>query len=224
MPAWSYSALQTFESCPRKFQALRITKEVKDEQGPAIIKGNFIHAQFEAYLKAKGQFALPEELKKFRALLDVVLAMPGEKYVEYQVALTRTLQPTTFFGKDCWSRGKLDFLVVNGDTATMLDWKTGKPKSDYSQLKIFALYVFAMFPHVNTVKSGFVWVEGDLKKPVDAYTYTREDVTLMWNEFLPRIKVFEDAHVTNAWPTMPSGLCKAHCPVTSCTHNGNYKA
>lgn len=220
MAAWSYSALQAFESCPRKFQATRVTKEFKEPEGDHLIYGNFVHKQFEEYIKAGGAFALPEELKKYKPLLDVVLNHPGEKYAEFQVALTPALKSTTFFGKDVWTRGKLDLLIINGDTATVLDWKTGKPKPDHAQPKIFALYVMALFPHVQRVKSGFVWVNGGTSKPIDTNTYTRADQGLMWGEFMPRIRMLEDAYATNQWPCKPSGLCKAHCPVTNCQYNG----
>lgn len=223
MAAWSYSALQLFETCPRKFEALRIKPvKFKEAETDALREGNFIHKQFEEYIKAGGQFALPEEVKKYRPLLDACMKYPGEKYPEYQVALTTSLKQTGFFAKDVWTRGKLDLLIINDDEATVLDWKTGKPKADYAQPKIFALYVMALFPHVTKVKSGFVWVNGGTTKPVDVSTYSRADQGLMWGEFLPRIKMYEDAHVKSEWPCKPSGLCKAHCPVITCEHNGSY--
>lgn len=220
MPAWSYSALQLFETCPRKFQALRITKEVKEEETQALRWGNWLHKQFEEYVKAGGRFVLPQEIDRFRKLLDTILAQKGEKYAEYQVALTPQLKATTFFGKDVWTRGKLDVLIIDGVEAVVLDYKTGKPKADDTQAKLFALYVFALFPHVERVKSGFVWVGDDVKHPIDLRTYLRRDQTDLWNEFLPRIKMYEEAHATNQWPVRPSGLCKKHCPVVSCSHNG----
>ena len=221
MPAWSYSALQLFETCPRKFQALRVTKEVKEPEGEALRWGNYLHKQFEEYINSRGKYVLPQELNRYRALLDAVLAHEGEKFCEYSVALTQSLTPTTFFGKDVWTRGKLDVLILNGKTAYVLDWKTGKPKPDASQVKLFALYVFALFPDVEEVKAGFVWVADGVTNAVEIYTYLKSDTQGMWNEFLPRIKLFEDAHATNNWPVRPSGLCKAHCPVVSCPHNGN---
>jgi hypothetical protein len=178
--------------------------------------------QFEEYIKARGQFALPGELRKHKPLLDACLNYPGEKYPEFQVALTASLKQVPYFSKEVWTRGKLDLLIIDDKQATVLDWKTGKPKEDYAQPKIFSLYVMEMFPHVESVKAGFVWVNGGTTKPVDVSTYHREDKTLMWGEFMPRIKMYEDAHVNNDWPCRPSGLCKRHCPVTSCEHNGSY--
>jgi hypothetical protein len=220
MAAWSYSALQLFETCPRKFQALRVTKEVKEGETEALRWGNWLHKQFEDYVKARGQFVIPKEIERYRKLLDTIVSLPGEKYPEFQVALRVDLSQTGFFAKDVWTRGKLDVLIIDGKTAVVLDYKTGKPKSDDTQAKLFALYVFSLFPHVEEVKSGFVWVAEDVKNPIDIKTYSRSDSTLLWGEFLPRIKMFEDAHTKNEWPVRPSGLCKKHCPVTSCPHNG----
>lgn len=222
MAAWSYSALQLFETCPRKFQALRITKEVKDSETEALRWGNWLHKQFEDYVKASGQFVIPKEIERYRKLLDLIISLPGEKYPEYQVGLTVDLKMTGFFAKDVWTRGKLDVLILNGTTAIVLDYKTGKPKHDDTQAKLFALYVFALYPHVEEVKSGFVWVGEGVTNPIDLKTYTRKDATLMWGEFLPRIKLFEEAHKTNQWPVRPSGLCKNYCPVKTCPHNGGF--
>ena len=220
MPAWSYSALQLFETCPRKFQALRITKEVKEPENESLRWGNWLHKQFEQYIRAEGKFVIPKEIERYRKLLDTVLAQPGEKYAEYEVCLSPQLKMLSWYDKNAWSRGKLDVLIIDGDKATVLDWKTGKPKSDDTQAKLFALYVFTLFPHVEEVKAGFIWVGEGVTNPVDLRTYSRRDQTDLWNEFLPRIKIYEEAHTTNQWPVRPSGLCKKYCPVTSCPHNG----
>ena len=220
MPAWSYSSLQLFETCPRKFQALRITKEVKEPENEALRWGNWLHKQFEQYIRASGKFVIPKELEKYRKLLDTVIAQPGEKYAEYEVCLSPQLKMLSWYDKGAWSRGKLDVLIINDTKATVLDWKTGKPKADDTQAKLFALYVFTLFPHVEEVSSGFVWLGEGVTNPIDLRTYVRRDQTDLWNEFLPRIRVYEDAHTNNQWPERPSGLCKRHCPVTSCPHNG----
>ena len=220
MPAWSYSALQLFETCPRKFQALRVTKEVKEPETEALRWGNYLHKQFEKYVEARGKYALPKELKQYVPLLDAIMGIQGEVYPEYSVALTAQLKPTTFFGSDVWTRGKLDVLVVGDEVAIVLDYKTGTPKADDTQVKLFCLYVFALFPQVKEVKAGYVWLKEGTRNPIDVSTYERSQQLDMWNELIPRIRMYEDAHEKNQWPERPSGLCKAHCPVVSCPNNG----
>ena len=45
--AWSYSLLQAFETCPRRFKLTRITKEVQEPQSEAMLHGNEVHKSLE---------------------------------------------------------------------------------------------------------------------------------------------------------------------------------
>ena len=58
---WSYSALSAFETCPRRYQLTRVTKEVVERQHEASIWGNKVHKHLEHYANKTAQ--LPEELK-----------------------------------------------------------------------------------------------------------------------------------------------------------------
>ena len=92
----------------------------------------------------------------------------------------------------------------------MLDYKTGKPKEDGDQLKLFAATTFALEPWLESVKTGYLWLAHN--KVTDA-SFKREDVSVIWQEFVPRVQRMQKAQELDLWPPRPSGLCKAWCPV-----------
>ena len=51
IPPWSYSALKTYETCPRKYQAEKVTKEVPFTQTDATIYGTELHLAAEEYIR-----------------------------------------------------------------------------------------------------------------------------------------------------------------------------
>jgi len=206
--AWSYSSLQAFETCPRRYAVVRVYKQVKEPQTEATMHGNEVHKALELY--GRDRTPIPPKYESYRPLVDTVLKAPGEKVFETKFALNTDLQPTTFFGKDCWVRGVLDLQVVQPKTAIVLDWKTGKPKTDGDQLKLFAAATFALRPHIEKVHTGYVWLAHD---KLDRETFTREQAPQIWAEFRIRVERLDNAMKYDDFPPKPSGLCKNWCPV-----------
>ena len=63
VPAWSYSALKTFESCAYRTYISKV-KRVQEDYGPAAERGTRIHDEAERYVRSE-MSKLPESLKKF---------------------------------------------------------------------------------------------------------------------------------------------------------------
>ncbi len=208
MTAWSYSSLTAFETCPRRYAIVRVYKQIKEPQTEATLHGNAVHKAIENY--GKGVEPMPEKYGQYKPLVDTVLSAKGDKVFETKFALNADLQPVRYFADDCWVRGVLDLQVLNGSTAVVLDWKTGKPKADGDQMKLFAASTFALHGHVNKVHTGYVWLAHD---KLDRETYTREDAEPIWAEFRLRVKRLDDAVKYDDFPPKPSGLCKSWCPV-----------
>jgi len=205
---WSYSALTAFETCPRRYQLTRVTKEVVEKQTEATMWGNKVHKSLELF--AKGKQALPPDLAKYEKYVRKIQSREGKRVVEEKMALNTSFRPTTWFAKDVWVRGIIDIGVVGSETAYLLDWKTGKRKPDSDQLKLFAALAFAHYPWVDKVVTGFIWLK-DAK--FDKESFTREQLPEIWNEFLPRLQRLEHAFQEDKWVPKPSGLCKNWCPV-----------
>ncbi len=205
---WSYSALTAFETCPRRYQLTRVTREAHEKQHEASIWGNKVHKHLEDYANKKAQ--LPEDLQKYAKYVDKIFTYEGKRIVEKQMAINANFRPTKWMAKDVWCRGIVDIGVVGSKTAYLLDRKTGKHKPDSDQLKLFAALAFIHYPWVEKIVCGFIWLKVG---KFDKETYTRDDITDIWAEFLPRTERLGKAFATDKWQAKPSGLCRNWCPV-----------
>lgn len=205
---WSYSALTAFETCPRRYQITRVTKEVVEKQTEATIWGNKVHKALEDY--AKGAKPLPKDLEQYKRYVDKIFSYEGKRIIEERMAINKNFRPTKWMAKDVWCRGIIDIGVVGSDTAYLLDWKTGKQKPDLDQLKLFAAMAFAHYPWIDKVVTGFIWLK---VSKFDKDVFTREQLPEIWNEFLPRLNKLGAAYEKDKWIAKPSGLCRNWCPV-----------
>lgn len=208
MTTWSYSSLTAYETCPRRFEITKISKRIQESQSEAMLHGNEVHKALE--LNIKDGTPLPAKYKQYIPIVEAVKATPGEKHAEIKFGLTEDLKPTTFFGHDVWVRGVLDLAIVREDSAVIIDWKTGKPKEDASQLELFAGAAFVLFPNVDTVRTGYAWLAHNT---LDRKTFTRGQSMDIWRGFTNRVRRMELSAEEEHYPPKPSGLCKAWCPV-----------
>ena len=213
--AWSFSALNNFQTCPRQFYETRVAKNFKDEMGEAALWGDRVHKALDR--RITHGTPLPEGMTQYEKYAKKVLDSPGELHAERKLCLTPNLEPTKFFAKDAWVRGIIDVSVVNGARAWAGDWKTGKRKLDSDQLKLFAGMMFATHSSLEVVKTTFIWLK---EGKADSDTFTRDQVPEIWQHFQPKVRKLELAHERGHWPPNPSGLCRKHCPVLSCEFNG----
>ena len=208
IPAWTFSQLEKFENCPRQFYHVRVKKDVVEPPTEATLWGGRVHEAME--YRIKDGTPLPEGMTQWEGLAGKISNMAGEKFCEAEMALDENFQPAPW--TNAWTRGIADLLIVNGDKAVNLDYKTGKRKLTH-QLMLYAGYTFAIYPKVNTVVTGFVWMRD---KKIDKETFTRDQVPMIWQTFIPKVRKLESAYERDAWPVRPSGLCKGWCPVKTC--------
>lgn len=214
---WSYSSLSSYETCPRRFYLTRISKQVSEPQTEATVHGNAVHQALEKHVAGKQD--LPAKYEGYRPIAERIRSAPGEKLLEYKFGLTKALKPTTFFGADVWQRGVLDVALINGETAVVLDYKTGKRKIDMDQLRLFAGSALALWPWLKQVKTGYIWLQEDR---MDVETFKPEDRVEIYQDFAARVHRMEMSEKNHDWPANPSGLCRAWCPVgkSLCEHCG----
>ena len=215
----SFSRLSTFEQCPAQFDYLYVSKRVQSTTNEAADYGDRVHKVLEAY--GRGTLdtgALTEEgsstLKQWGGVVDKITSRGGDKYFEHQMAVNRQLQPVDWFAKDVWIRSIADVLIVDGDTAYCLDYKTGKVKDNPTQLQLFAAMVMWHFPQVNTVKTSFVWLKFN---EVTNAKYERRFLDALWRALEPRFDKVQETIDLGVFDTKPSGLCpwcpaKGFCP------------
>lgn len=208
IPAWTYSQLDKFETCPRQFYHVRVKKDFPEPPTEATIWGERVHKALE--LRVKEGTPLPEGMTQWEGIANKFAGLTGKKYCELQMAVDRNFQPADW--NNAWSRGIADLVIINKDKAAIFDHKTGRRKPT-EQLMLYAGYTFAMFPDVDYVTTGFVWLKD---KKIDKQEFTREQVSEIWLEFLPRVRKLEMAYEKDNWPCRPSGLCHGWCPAKSC--------
>jgi len=219
-PAWSYSALTAFETCPHRYYQTKIAKAVIEPQTEATLWGSRVHKAFEN--RIKDGTPISKELAQYNPIADkLVAACAGKKFAtEQKLALNEHFLATTFFAKDVWLRSILDLIIENKDKALVIDLKTGKKNPESAQLQLFAGVIFAIKPWIKTVSTAFLWLKTN---EVTREEFTREDVPHIWQTFLPRVQRLNDAFAQQKFPKRPSGLCRAWCPIKTCEFNGGYR-
>jgi hypothetical protein len=208
---WSYSALKEYLNCPRQYNEIKVLRNYAKEETDNMRYGKEVHKALEDYVREN--IPLAKNYKRFQPMLDTLLDIEGVKYPEHELALTFDRSPCDFNSKDRWVRGIIDLLIVDGDTAYIVDYKTGSNKyPDPKQLKLMALLTFAHFPEVNKIKAGLLFVMHDSFMPEE---YNRDSIGKLWYYFLSDLKRLELSFDNDLWIANPTGLC-GWCPVKKC--------
>ena len=212
---WSYSSLSLYQQCPKKYYHLRVVKDIKEAPSEAISFGNEIHKLAQEYV-ANGA-PIPEKHKKIEAALESVRNMEGEKLCENKLGLTVDLEPCGFFDKKVWWRGVADIIILQGDKAVTIDYKTGKNNyPEIKQLEIVSLAIFKHFPQVKKVKAGLMFLfADDLVKT----SYDADNQDDMWGKWFSDVNQLKASIENDMWNAKPNFTCRGWCPVKTCVHN-----
>lgn len=216
---WSPSGLKQFETCARQFHALRVAKTATDTPGAAAQFGVYVHKAFEEAVR--DSTPMPVDLKHYAPLIEKIRALPGEKHAELMLGVKEDWTPCAFDDPDAWHRGILDLLVLDGARAGVIDYKTGKPHRDMTQLMANAACVFAAHPQVTVIYARYWWIaKGGHTTPI---TFHRRDLREIQAKLRARVARINTAFERDIWPPTPSGLCRQWCNVFDCQFNGRKK-
>lgn len=207
---WSYSQLSSFETCPLQHYEIKIAKNFQEQTHPTTAWGTRGHLALEE--RVRDGVPLPAEFAYLEGFAKGIIAMPGDTHCEHQIACTKDYRPTEFDSPDAWARGIIDVLKLRDTEAVVCDYKFGKIKPS-AQLKLNALLLFCNFPMVQTVKTRFLWIA---HRDKTEGVYHRKDMDWLWADFIQRAASLEQAKEEGIFNPRPSGLCKAHCPVSTC--------
>jgi len=211
---WSFSSLKEYINCPKKYQEVRILKNYSFIDTPQTIYGKEVHEALELYVR-DGQ-PLAKNYMRFKKMVDALIAIPGTKYPEYKMALTKKMGQCDFDDENRWVRGIADLVIVDGDQAYIIDYKTGSNKyPDPKQLRLMALMAFVCFPKVNKIKAGLLFC---MKNSFVQESYTREDIHKSWKSFQTPLDRLTNSYTFNTWTPNPTPLC-GWCPVETCSHH-----
>ena len=96
--------------------------------------------------------------------------------------------------------------------------RDGKPVPDEFSYATAALATFKHFPDVKRIRAGLLFV---ISKDLVKATYRIDEQAVLWDKWMADYARMEKAFEVDVWNPRPSGLCKRHCVVTECIHNGN---
>lgn len=211
---WSYSALKEYTNCPKQYQEIKVLKRVSKKTTTQMLYGTEVHKALEDYVR--DGTPLLKNYQRFKPVLDALVDIDGTKYPEHQMALDRDKQPCEFDDPNRWVRGIVDLLIVDGDTAHIVDYKTGSNKyPDAKQLKLMALMTYAHFPEVKYIRAGLLFVMHNSFMPE---SYTKDDVDSLWGYFTPDLERLTISYMNDTWMENPTPLC-GWCPVTECRYH-----
>lgn len=255
--AWSYSRLNVFEQCPKRFNLQYVLKVFPkfDDSAYHLQRGKLMHAALERYLKTGDLRVLDPEtnpalkypkepglpptsvLKCPLEFLLPVLDSFRRSYclsVEGEKAFDAQLNEVSWFDSGNRNRGKvwvrviLDVLALSsvvGDVLIIADWKSGKIYDTKDQLRLFAAAGMLLFPHVEKVVTGYVWLDHPNEPPLLG-VYTRErDFDNIWQEFGDRAELIQLCLESGNWEAKPAPFNCKYCPATlvQCEHKLGYE-
>jgi len=214
---WSFSKIKAFEQCPKQFYHMKVLREYEERETEAMLYGTLFHEAAENYVK--NDDPMPPKFDYAIKALDKLKEKRGDKLCEYKLGLTKELEPCGFSDDAVWFRGIADLIILDDDLAWIIDYKTGKSAryADKGQLELMALAAFKHFPEIEEIRAGLLFV---VSKNLIKDTYTRDMETKLWAKWLSNYASMKAAVVNNVWNPRPSGLCRRHCAVLECAHNG----
>ena len=212
---WSPSALDDFVNCPKSFHEKRVLKSVVQVQGPEASYGDEVHKKFELRQNGGPRFPLPPELAIHEPFMVRLDQKPGHHFCEMQMGLDRQGKCCRWDARDVWTRVKIDYVKIDDETktATIVDYKTGKPHEKWRQLMLYAIVIFILFPNVDIINAQYYWTK---TQTTSKKVWSRADIPMLWGEFIADLKQYVQAFKTDTWQARQSGLCNGWCPVTSC--------
>jgi len=218
--AWSYSGIKLFETCPKKYEAEKITKEVKFTDSEATLYGKSLHLAAEEYIRDGKE--LPGQFAFIKPYLDKLVAIPGEKHCELKLGVKKDdgrLVACDFFDSSVWFRGIADLVIIDGAKGWIVDYKTGKSAkyADTRQLALMAAALFLKYPELEKIKASLLFV---VSKEFIRAEYEAERGLDIFGELADLLTQREVSYNTGVFNPKQNGLCKKWCPVTSCPHQG----
>jgi len=217
--SWSYSKLKNFETCPRRYNEVDVTKNFREAESEALSWGNEVHKAAELYL-TKGT-KLPIGMPALQSWLDKLKEIKYDQIlVEQKLAIDKNFSACGYYDSNAWFRTKADVIGIKEPVALSLDWKTGKLIDDSQQLALLASCCFAHLPQIHKLRTEFIWLK-EGPNVSSRKDFDRKDMVSVWRGIWPRIEALELAYNTKNYPPRPGALCRRWCPVSSCEYHGH---
>lgn len=227
----SYSSLEKFHSCPRQFNEVRVLKNFKEDfSSKSSLEGKRVHDILEQAFRWKERDCHDEKLnpaiKKVWANIDNMAKKHGEIKIRTEAALgigKNLERPCDFWDKSGGFRGKIDLLALSEKVAYVVDWKTGNPAfASMDQIEAMAYLVAQHFSSVEKIVGHLVFVNELEGSQIKIFEVDVDWETKFKENLYRKISRVENMKAEGGWFAQPNGLCKNHCCVRTCPHNGHY--
>ena len=221
--AWSHSRRKMFLECPKQVWHNAVAPRghpdhVEFVQSKAMLDGIEVDNALTARISLGA--ALPPKFAPYESIAAMVVAAPGNKFTQMQLALDRAFKPCGY--KDwstAWVRAIYDLAIIDKEHAWLWDWKNGQVWLDEDQLKLFAAVGFHQFPDLQTIDTSYIWLKHGVTS--DA-TYHRRELPDLWGALLPDVERMQAAFKANHWPALPA-RGKASCKYCAVNQAGKCK-
>ena len=215
----SHTSLNDYRTCPKRFFHKHIAKDAKEVKSFQQNTGISVHDALRKRIKLREP--LPEEFKDYETVCAEVESIPGVKYVELKLGVSKSGHACDFFADEVHFRGALDLAISDAGKVFILDWKTGKPWEDPLELCLQAMLLRARYPDMTAIVGAFYWLRekrmGPVHPRVDDTATTWNDLCQWSDQILCRVKGGD-------WPADDGPLC-GFCPVSKqqCAHKRDPK-
>ncbi len=222
--AWSYSKLKNYETCPLRYSETDLKKSTNEPKSQELDRGEQLHEAMRKRINS--DTPLPPNfiyMEPWAVKLAKVIHPFQIVLTELKLAVNAEGKPVGFFDKKVWLRGVVDYLRIvptttpGRDIGQIVDYKTGRPKDDWTQLMLSAYLVFCHYSSLQEVRTQFLWTEYNDTSHED---FKRSDMAQAIAGIIPRIKKMEFSVSSGEYEPTPNGLCKEYCGVTQCQFHG----
>lgn len=220
---YSYSKLETYRQCKLKYYYKYVKKIPAPQNSIALMKGKYIHFKIEQDFKNNSSieeshtFSDPRMneilvyecdsiFNRFKDTTDYskIKSLPSIGN-EVKIGLDKTLRPVNYDATDMLFHGIIDYLGIKGNTAVIVDWKTGKTKKkEYlpvaHQLALYAIWAIQVL-RVEKVITTYVYLEND---EALTFSYTKENLGEVVKELREIIFSIENEKL---WTPTKNKLC-----------------
>jgi CRISPR/Cas system-associated exonuclease Cas4 (RecB family) len=218
MTTYSYSKIDVYCKCPRRFKFKYIQRIKKDDDNPIFEKGHYIHYMLEHYPNPppepfKFKFSSLEMINSFKEIVMNRLKVDPELRTilrSYRIRseqvfyLDRDLRPSVD-KENALVTGIIDYIgIVNGEL-TFIDWKSGLTmKSNIEQVQFYAIWGFKAFPNFDTIKTILWYVENGEKIE---FVLHRDDMDIIESNLINKIDEIEKDTTFKARPARHCDWC-----------------
>lgn len=206
--AWSFSRVQNFKKCPKKYEISVINKQ-KEPENPQMMRGKDIHDQSARFVTGNADTLAPA-LSRFESRLKDAKARGA--VAEEKWAFDQNWEPVAdYFGPDVWLRANTDLYWFTDKVLNVVDIKTGRqyPEEHRKQLRLYglaAILKFSLGPTDRVIVAD--WYTDQPGQLIDKMEFNGSARTHLIREWEQEIKPLADAYATRTFTPKPGNQCR----------------